>query len=55
MTYRYHGKTYIYAINGQTGKAYGELPVSNQRLGVASAILAAIILVLAILGGLWLW
>ncbi len=55
MTYRYHGKTYIYAINGQTGKAYGELPVSNPRLGLASAVLAAIILALALLGGLWLW
>ena len=55
MTYRYHGKTYIYAINGQTGKAYGELPVSHQRLGAASAILAAVILILALVGGLWLW
>lgn len=55
LTYFYQGKTYIYAVNGQTGKPYGELPVDNRKLGTTSAAIGAAILILVILGGLFLW
>jgi DNA-directed RNA polymerase subunit RPC12/RpoP len=55
LTYLYKGKTYIYAINGQTGKAHGELPVDNKKLSLTSVAIAAGVLALAILGGLLIW
>jgi DNA-directed RNA polymerase subunit RPC12/RpoP len=55
LTYLYQGKTFVYAVNGQTGKAYGELPVDNRKLGLTSGIIAAIILILAVVGGFFLW
>lgn len=55
LTYRYKGKTYVYAVNGQNGKAFGELPVDGKKLGLSSGLLAASVFVLSILGGLWLW
>ena len=43
----YHGQTYQYAVNGQTGKVVGTLPVSNSRkwawfFGVFAAVFAAV-------------
>lgn len=55
LTYLYKGKTYIYAVNGQTGKSYGELPVDTAKLSLSSGLIALIILVLAVLGGFFLW
>ena len=49
LTYNRRGKTYTYAMNGYTGKIYGEIPVSGKKLavlgslvGVASAALTAL-------------
>ncbi|HBP37551.1 MAG TPA: hypothetical protein DD640_02200 [Clostridiales bacterium] len=55
LTYRYQGKTYVYAINGQNGKSYGELPVDSKKLGLVSGLVAAGIFILAIIGGLLIW
>jgi DNA-directed RNA polymerase subunit RPC12/RpoP len=55
LTYFYQGKTYIYAVNGQTGKSYGELPVDNRKLGTTSAAIGAAIFIAALVGGLFLW
>lgn len=55
LTYQYLGKTFIYAINGQNGKANGELPVDKKKLGLTAALIAAGILALTILGGWLLW
>ena len=38
LTYHHKGKTYTYAMNGYTGKVYGELPVSGKRLALLGAI-----------------
>ena len=35
------GKVYTYAMNGYTGKVYGELPVSLPKLGLLLAAVAA--------------
>ena len=55
LTYRgRHGKSYTYAMNGHTGKVYGELPVSWWKLGAlfgsVSLVLTA---VLTWIGGLF--
>jgi len=55
LTYQYHNKTYIYAVNGQNGKAHGELPVDQQKLSLVSIIIGACLLVLLLLGGLLIW
>ena len=34
LNYQHKGKNYTYAMNGHTGKVYGELPISLPRLGV---------------------
>lgn len=41
LTYHRKGKTYTYAMNGYTGKVYGQLPVCGKRLSVLGAIVGA--------------
>jgi DNA-directed RNA polymerase subunit RPC12/RpoP len=55
LTYAYRGKTYVFAMNGQNGKSFGELPVDNGKLGLTSGIIAAALFALAIIGGLLIW
>ena len=43
---KYRGKTYTFAMNGQTGKFVGKLPVSKGRFAAwAAGIAAAVALV----------
>ncbi|MGM0123576.1 hypothetical protein IGI37_000948 [Enterococcus sp. AZ194] len=53
VTYRgdSQGKTYYYAMNGQTGKVSGVLPMSYKRLGLATAGLFGLLTILFLLGG----
>lgn len=52
LTYRAaNGKFFYYAMNGQNGKTYGELPVDYRKVAVTSAIAGAAIMVLGLLGG----
>lgn len=55
LTYQYQGKTYIYAVNGQNGKAHGELPVDKKKLNLTAILIAAGIFALTIVGGLLIW
>ena len=41
LNYKHKDKNFIYALNGQTGKVYGELPVSFKKLGVLFAGITA--------------
>lgn len=46
VTYKYGEKIFMYGINGQTGKAFGELPVDKTKLtfaSIAAGIAAAVI------------
>ncbi len=54
LTYRgKNGKSYTYAMNGDTGKIYGELPVSYWKLGaLLGAVTAIATAALTLLGGL---
>ena len=54
LNYKHKDKNYIYALNGQTGKVYGELPVCGKKLaalfaGVAAGVSALLMLVGVIL------
>ncbi len=55
LTYKYIGKTYVFAVNGQTGKSFGELPLSNTRVFTASGIIFGTLFVALLLGGLLIW
>lgn len=55
LTYDYLGKKYVYAINGQSGKAYGNLPIDNKLLIKDALIAALIVFVMCILGGRFIW
>jgi DNA-directed RNA polymerase subunit RPC12/RpoP len=55
LTYQYQGKTYVYAMNGQSGKSFGELPVDKPKLRLVSGMIAVGLFILAIAGGLLLW
>lgn len=55
LTYQYEGKTYVFAVNGQTGKSFGELPINNKKLfGVSAGVFAFISIAIA-LGGILIW
>ena len=48
-------KTYMYAVNGYTGKIYGELPISIKKLLLATAsVMAAVAPIVALIGGIFL-
>ncbi len=52
LTYKYGDRIYMYGVNGQTGKAFGELPVNKGKLtfaSIAAGIIAAIIAVFFII------
>ena len=53
MTYRYDGKLYEFAVNGQTGKLAGTPPLDKSRLTwFCTGIGAAVAAVIYVLGGL---
>lgn len=53
LCYHYRKKTYTFAVNGVTGKVFGELPVSRVKLGITwGAIAAGVTALLSLLGGL---
>ena len=47
LNYQHKGKTYTYAMNGYTGKVYGQLPLSGKRLAILGAIVGVAVGVLA--------
>ena len=49
FNYKYNGKDYSFAVNGQTGSMFGELPVSKFKsflFGAGIFLLAALITLL---------
>lgn len=55
LTYEYLGKVYVYAVNGQTGKTYGELPLNRSKLLMHAGLTAAAVLALGLLAGFFLF
>ena len=52
VTYQYKGQILPFAINGQTGKTYGKLPVAAGKLALWGAVVALIVFAIALLGGM---
>lgn len=52
LTYKKGDKTYLYALNGHTGKVYGEIPISGGKLLLLTLIFAALGALIAAIGGL---
>lgn len=55
LTFNYYNKTYVYAINAQTNKAFGELPLDKRRLRKYAFGISAVIFIILMLGGLFVW
>lgn len=55
LSYVYNGKSYIFAVNGQTGEIAGEAPLSTKKMLVSSIIKAFIVIAALILGGSFIW
>ncbi len=51
LNYKRKGKNYTYAMNGSTGKIYGELPISPWKAALAGALAALAVGALAFLIG----
>lgn len=51
MTFIYNGQKYLYAMNGQTGKNFGELPLDKGKLWLAAAGIFVGLLILGTIGG----
>lgn len=51
LTYIYKGETYLFAMNGQTGKAYGALPICRKKLMMCFGISFAILFTICLIGG----
>ena len=54
LNYKRKGKNYTYAMNGSTGKIYGELPVSLPKLAILFGAVAAVAFLISFLIGWWL-
>lgn len=55
LTYIYNGKTYIFAVNGQNGRSYGELPLSKKRLTAAFGAIFVATFIILLTGGMFIW
>lgn len=55
MTYDFNDKKYVYAMNGQTGKAFGDLPIDDRLILKDAAIFGVIIFLIALVGGYFIW
>ena len=51
VTYKFNGEILPFAINGQTGKTYGKLPIAKGKVFAVASIIAAACTVLGVIGG----
>ena len=51
LTYRSMGKLYYFAMNGQTGKIAGKLPIDRKKLSFVSVLAGAAAAVVCLIGG----
>ena len=57
LTYQYGGKTYLFAMNGQTGKTFGSMPFAKSKVNRFAIItfiitFSIVLLILLFLGGI---
>lgn len=51
MNFNYNGESYSFAMNGQSGKFAGRLPLNKTKLAFCSLLITAVIIILGIIGG----
>ena len=52
LTYKSRaGKIFYYAMNGQTGQIFGELPLDGKKVGILAAVIFMIVSALAMFFG----
>ncbi len=54
FTYNYKGKTYVFAMNGQTGKIAGRLPISKARMAAWFGAISGVVFSILSIGGMLL-
>lgn len=54
MTFKYNGQDFLYAMNGQTGKNYGELPLDKKKLALAAVGVYVGLFIASLIGGYFL-
>ena len=54
MTYSSGDKNYIFAMNGQTGKVFGSLPVSKGKIAILFAIVFILVFLVVLIGGMFI-
>lgn len=54
LTYQYKGKGYLFAMNGQTGKVVGKLPLSMPKALAWFGAIASAVFVIMFIGGMFL-
>ena len=53
LSYKYRNKNYTFAVNGVTGKAFGELPISKGKLlATFASVAAGLFALISLIGGL---
>lgn len=55
FTYQFKGNTYIFAMNGQTGKIAGKLPISKGRASAWFGAVSAASFAALMIGGQFIW
>lgn len=54
LNYRYMGKDYLFALNGQTGKVVADRPISKAKLCVSAVLIFCISFIITVIGGLFI-
>ena len=54
LVYSHNGTDYIFAMNGETGKIFGELPLSKSKLAIMFIIVVIVTCLIVLAGGLLL-
>ena len=49
LAYRYRGKLYRFVLNGQTGKATGDKPLSWLKIGLCAGVALAVLIIAAVI------
>ena len=52
MTYSLKNKNYIFAMNGQTGKVFGILPVSKKKIFLLFIFVFIVLFLIIFIGGM---
>ena len=55
ITYSSGNNNYIFALNGQTGKVFGSLPVSKGKIAILFILVFILVFLGVLVGGMFIW